>query len=105
MFKIYGSEMCPDCVACKMNFDTNNVEYEFIDINENLHNLSEFLKHRDVNPVFNRCKEINDIGLPALMREDGSLFLDWEGYLKECGVEVVYPDNNKTACSIDGKGC
>ena len=105
MFKIFGSEMCPDCVACKLNFDVNNVEYEFIDINESLHNLSEFLKHRDVDPVFDHCKEINDIGLPALMRKDGSIFLDWEGYLKDLGIEPVYPDNSKTSCSIDGKGC
>ncbi len=105
MFKIYGSPMCPDCVACKENFDRYGVAYEFIDINASLRSLKEFLKHRDTNPVFDHCKEINDIGLPALMREDGSIFLDWEGYLREQGKDVIYPQASGEACSIDGKGC
>ena len=73
--------MCPDCRECKVNFDANNVCYEFIDINENLRNLKDFLSLRDSLPVFDHCKEINDIGLPAIVREDGSMFLDEEGYL------------------------
>ena len=47
MLKIYGSEMCPDCVACKKNFDFYHIEYEFIDINKTLKNLKIFLKQRD----------------------------------------------------------
>ena len=103
MLTVYGSPMCPDCRECKTNFDANKVEYEFIDINESLGNLSAFLKLRDSLPVFDHCKEINDIGIPALVREDGSVFLDWEGYLKEQGLPVVYKEG--AACSIDGKGC
>ena len=61
MLKIYGSEMCPDCVACKKNFDFYHIEYEFIDINKTLKNLKIFLKLRDTLPVFDHCKEIGDI--------------------------------------------
>lgn len=104
MFKIYGSEMCPDCVACKKNFDYYGVAYEFIDINENLANLSAFLKLRDNDHVFDRCKEINDIGLPAILNEDGSIFLNWEAYLKDKGYKVLDSDYSN-ACSIDRKGC
>ena len=78
MLKIYGSEMCPDCVACKKNFDFYHIEYEFIDINKTLRNLKDFLKLRDALPVFDHCKEIGDIGLPALVKEDGTVFLSWE---------------------------
>ena len=81
------------------------MEYEFIDINKRLRDLAEFLKHRDANPVFDHCKEIGDIGLPALMREDGSIFLDWEGYLQGQGKDVIWPQGAGEACSIDGKGC
>lgn len=104
MFKIYGSEMCPDCVACKKNFDLYGIEYEFIDINERLRNLKYFLKLRDSLDVFDHCKEINDIGLPALVREDGSVFLSWEKYLEEKGLEVK-DFSSPQACSLDHKGC
>ncbi len=105
MFKIYGSEMCPDCVACKVNFDKCGVDYEFVDINKNLRDMAEFLQYRDENPVFDHCKEIGDIGLPALMREDGSIFLDWEGYLKERGFSVEWSEMKTQACSLDKRGC
>ena len=104
MFKIYGSEMCPDCKECKKNFDLYNVEYEFIDINKNLHDLSEFLYLRDTNPVFDYCKQIRDIGLPALVYEDGTITLDWEKYLRDNGHEPVYGEI-KQSCSLDRKGC
>ena len=104
MFKVYGSPMCPDCRECKANFDANKIPYEFIDINETLHNLADFLALRDTLPVFDRCKKLGDIGLPAIVREDGSVFLDWEGYLKEQGLPVVYKENGQ-ACSLDRKGC
>ena len=104
MLTIYGSPMCPDCRECKRNFDENGVSCRFLDIGESLGTLSDFLALRDSLPVFDRCKEIHDIGLPALVREDGSVFLDWEGYLKERGLPVVYRERGG-ACSLDGKGC
>ena len=104
MFKIYGSEMCPDCIACKKNFDLYNVEYQFIDINKSLRDLKVFLDMRDHNPIFDRLKAIGDIGLPAIVSEDGTVFTDWETYLKENGHNPVYEDNGPS-CSITGKGC
>ena len=104
MLKIYGSPMCPDCRECKENFDANGVEYTMIDINESLRNLKEFLALRDSLPVFDHCKEIGDIGLPALVREDGTVFLDWQGYLIENDLPIVYKESGPV-CSLDGKGC
>ena len=46
MLTVYGSAMCPDCRECKANFEANGIEFEFIDINESLKNLKEFLKLR-----------------------------------------------------------
>jgi len=104
MLKIYGSPMCPDCRECKENFDANGVEYTMIDINESLRNLKEFLALRDSLPVFDHCKEIGDIGLPALVREDGTVILDWERYLSDNGLPIVYKESGP-ACTLDGKGC
>lgn len=91
MFKIYGSKLCPDCRACVANFDEYGIAYTFIDINESLRNLKEFLYLRDTLPVFDYWKSIGDIGLPAIVREDGSVFVSWETYLKELGKEVHWP--------------
>lgn len=104
MIIVYGSEMCPDCIACKKNFDANNIEYEFKDINKSLYILKDFLIYRDREPVFNRLKEIHDIGLPACVKEDGTVFTDWESYLKEKGLTVI-PMKKGQSCSISGKGC
>lgn len=104
MFLVYGSEMCPDCRACKANFEANNIEFRFIDINENLHNLAAFLKLRDSQPVFEKWKAVGDIGIPGIIGEDGVAFTDWEGYLKDKGLPITYQDNG-AACSITGKGC
>ena len=105
MLKIYGSKMCPDCVACKANFDYYHIDYEFIDINKDLRNLKEFLILRDTLPVFDRLKKIHDIGLPAIVKEDGSVFTDWESYLEEQDKEIINVNPKKLACSIDHKGC
>ena len=104
MLKIYGSEMCPDCRECKVNFNTHAIEYVSIDINENLKNLKDFLKLRDSSPVFDAAKEAGGIGIPAIVREDGTVTLDWEGYLREKGLPVVYKEGAEV-CSLDGKGC
>ena len=104
MIKVYGSKMCPDCVACKFNFDANQIAYEFLDINESLRTLKDFLILRDSQPVFDHLKAVNDIGIPACVKEDGTVFTDWEVYLKEQGMEVKEVQAG-TACSLDHKGC
>ena len=105
MLKVYGSKMCSDCRECRANFDDNGIEYEFIDINERLHNLSEFLKLRDKYSVFDQCREAGDIGLPALVKEDGEVFLDWEDYMRKAGLEPAKHEPLLKACSLKRKGC
>ncbi len=104
MITIYGSEMCPSCIVCKKNFDTNNIEYEFKDITKNLHFLKEFLIYRDRESAFDRAKEIHHIGIPAIVKEDGTVFTDWETFLIEKGLKVIKEDDKKS-CSITKKGC
>ncbi len=104
MIRIYGSPMCPDCRDCKKNFDRFGIEYEFLDINKDLHTLRDFLILRDTDPVFDRLKKIHDIGLPACVLEDGTVFTDWETYLKDKGFTPVL-EETAPSCSITGKGC
>ena len=104
MFKIYGSAKCPDCINCKANFDEYKIEYEFIEILDNLKNLKRFLYYRDNYPkIFNRLIEIGDIGVPAIVDEDDNVFTDWESYLKNLGLNPIYVTGE--SCSIGGKGC
>jgi hypothetical protein len=58
---------------------------------------------RDNNPVFDHCKEIGDVGVPAFVFEDGTISID----PADAGL-IEYGTPN--ACSIDDhkngrKGC
>lgn len=81
MLKIYGSMLCKDCIECVADLKKANVEFEFFDFADSLLHLKEFLKMRDENPLFDSVRENGSIGIPAIVKEDGSLTLDWEEFL------------------------
>ena len=81
MLKIYGSMLCPDCVECRADLDQAGVEYEFLEFADSLRNLKEFLKLRDEDQIFLPVKEKGSIGIPCIVKEDGSITLDWEEFL------------------------
>ena len=39
--------------------------------------MKEFLKLRETNPLFDTVKEDGGIGIPCIVREDGTVTLDW----------------------------
>jgi len=39
--------------------------------------LKEFLKIRDENPLFDAVREKGSIGIPTIVKADGSVTLDW----------------------------
>lgn len=78
MLKVYGSMLCPDCVACRKALDEKNIPYEYLDFSDSLLNLKEFLKLRDSLPVFHPVKKEGKIGIPCIVREDGSVTLNWD---------------------------
>ena len=80
MLKIYGSMLCKDCVQIREDLDRAGVAYEFLDFAEELGNLKEFLKIRDGNPLFDSHREEGKIGIPCIIREDGTITLDWEEF-------------------------
>ena len=81
MLKIYGSMLCKDCVECVADLEKAKVEFEFLDFADSLLHLKEFLKFRDENALFDSVRENGGIGIPAIVKEDGSLSLDWEEFL------------------------
>ena len=77
MIKIYGSMLCPDCVKCREELDQAGIAYEYLDFADSLLHLKEFLKLRETNPLFDTVKENGGIGIPCIVREDGTVTLDW----------------------------
>ncbi len=103
MLKVFGSRMCPDCEMVKKNLDYYRIDYEYLDINENLKNLKEFLKIRDSSLIFDDVKKTGSIGIPLLI-DNNEITLDWENYLKSKGFTSIKEEKN-AFCSLDGKGC
>lgn len=81
MLKIYGSLLCPDCVKCCEDLRTAQVAFDYQDFSKNLLALKEFLSLRDSDPVFASLRETGKIGIPCIVREDGSVTLDWTGFM------------------------
>ena len=69
--KVYGADICIDCRNYKAIQKNRGFEVEYIDIMENTSNLKEFLKIRDLDPVFDPVREHHGIGIPLFVREDG----------------------------------
>ena len=80
MLTIYGSMLCQDCVACRKDLDAAGVDYEYKDFAEDLGNLKEFLSLRE-NPLFDSVKEQGSIGIPCIVKSDGTITLSWEGFI------------------------
>ena len=59
--------------------------YSYVDISKSMRNLKAFLKLRDSLPVFEPCKEVGAVGIPAFVLEDGTVTLDWEGCPSSAG--------------------
>ncbi len=103
MIKIYGLPTCPYCDFIHEQIAGREDEFEYIDIGKHVRNLSAFMRLRDTNPVFDRMKEIGDIGVPAFVFADGRVSLD----PADAGL-IEYSSPN--ACSVEDykngrKGC
>ena len=81
MLKIYGSMLCKDCVQCREDLERAGVAYTYLDFNEELKNLKEFLALRDSLDIFSPVKENGAIGIPCIVDDEGNITLNWERYL------------------------
>ena len=76
MIKVYGMPTCPYCEYVHEQIVGREDEFEYINIGENIRNMSAFTRLRDNNPVFDRMKAIGDVGIPAFVFEDGRVSID-----------------------------
>lgn len=81
MIQIYGSMLCKDCVACRKQLDEAGVAYKYRDFGKDLLALKEFLSIRDSHKLFVPVKKAGKIGIPCIIREDGSVTLSWKEFL------------------------
>lgn len=50
---------------------TNNINYVYIDISENMLNLKMYLKYRDTRPEFEEIKQKGRVGIPFIVINNG----------------------------------
>lgn len=94
--KVYGSDICIDCREFKQLMAERGFEVDFVDITENTANMRAFLALRDHEAAFDEAKQRGGIGIPAFVREDGAVTLDWNTALHWIGQPPV---------EEDGAGC
>lgn len=97
MIKVYGMPTCPYCEYIHQQIE-GNPDFLYIDIGKNVHDLHDFLELRDHNLVFLPYKEEGDVGIPAFVKEDGTVTLEPRA------VGLVSLSEGK-ACRLDGTGC
>lgn len=81
MIKIYGSMLCKDCVQCREDMDKAGIAYEYMDFADDLVHLKEFIAIRESSPLFDAVRENGGIGIPCIVKEDGTVTLDWESFM------------------------
>lgn len=90
--KVYGTDICIDCRNYKAIQMNRGFEAEYIDIIENTANMKEFLKMRDLDPVFEPVRENHGIGVPLFVREDGLKTFDIDIAMSWIGREPIKED-------------
>ncbi len=73
---VYGSRICPDTRNTLELFEKNDIQVDFRDITADLAHLKAFLALREGNPVFDKARETNKIGIPFFILPDGTQTID-----------------------------
>lgn len=76
MLKFFGAPICSTCRDTKKRLEEMGIEYEYIDITENIRNLRAFLALRDTLPQYAPIKEEGRVGIPSFVWDDGTVTLD-----------------------------
>ena len=78
---VYGTLNCPDTVAALAEYEKRGLQVDYRDIDKSIATLKEFLTLRDTETVFAPVRERHSVGVPCLIKEDGTITLDWEEVL------------------------
>lgn len=93
MITVYGTDLCIDCRNLFRNLEKNHIPYELVNITGSMPEMKAFLALRDREPLYDAAKAAGGVGIPTIRREDDTLTLDWEQYLKSQGIrDLVYGD-------------
>ena len=84
MVKVYGADICKDCLAMKLFFEEKGVQYEYVDLTANTKSLRTFLAIRDTIPLYEELRTRGGIGIPLFSKDGNYSFeindaLLWEG--------------------------
>ncbi len=79
---VYGTRNCPDTVEALAAYEERGIGVEFRDIDKSTKTLKEFLTLRDTEDIFIPARESHKIGVPCVIKEDGTPTLDWEEILR-----------------------
>ena len=66
MIRIYGMPTCPYCDYVHEQITGREDEFEYINIGENIRNMSAFTRLRDTSPVLNTAKKSGMWAFPPL---------------------------------------
>lgn len=86
---VYGTDLCPDCVAAQEKLREASIEYEYRDFNADLRALMEFLAIRDDaghNALFAPVREKGGIGIPCFLIPDVEVTLDIDRIIELAGL-------------------
>lgn len=86
MLKVYGADICRDCLAMKEIFADKGVSYHYVDFISSTAAMREFFAIRDHADIYEavRSREGGGIGIPLFVK-DGEMSFDinealrWEG--------------------------
>ena len=98
MITIFGMKTCPDCTYLEPQIEGDE-RFRTVDIGEDVKNLKEFLRIRDVVPAFDEVRGTGSVGIPCIVLEDGRVTLD------PADAGLTPRPETGTACRLDGKGC
>lgn len=73
---VYYAPWCPDTKPFFDELNRLGVDFEALDMVNVSANLKAFLKLRDTHGAFDTAKQNGSIGIPALVLENGEVFLD-----------------------------
>lgn len=73
MIRLYETPLCPDCIEAEKKLKEKKIVCEQINITETIGNLKEFMRLRDEHPAFDEVKKKGQVGVPAFLKEDGSV--------------------------------
>lgn len=103
MLKVYGTDICIDCRNYKAIQKSRGFEADYVNIIEDTTILKEFLKIRDLDPVYADVRERHGIGVPLFVKEDGTKTFDIDEALAWIGQPPV--EDHEIVERREASGC